>query len=527
MTSAAPERSTHRMRGPLAILALCISFSAPLIPTSTARAAAVPPNVVIFLADDQARGTMAAMPNVMSSIAGPGVAFARAYISDPLCCPSRASILTGLYPTHTGVFTNGGGTDNIQYGGTAAFEANGDSDLTVAKTLHDAGYQTALFGKYLNGYRTYSLTHPDANGYFRPPGWDVWRAFYENNGKYYDYDLLRDDAGSTPSLVHHGHGASKALNDYSTTVLGNDVMSWLKHRDTASPFFAYVAPFAPHGPSGTDFRDRRRFKGLAPFVSPAIGESAAAKADMPTYVRAAHLSPAALATMQRNRILQFRALYGFDRQIGRVMTFLNTIDPRTGAPYIQNTIVIYLSDNGVMWGEHDLTGKAVPYERSTHVPMYLRYDGAPAASGYFPRTTNHGLVANIDIAPTIYDFTGVSPPATLDGASLIDGHDDGVLLAELTQGPGSAPSYCGVVTADGWKYVVYVPQPDSIEAPYEEELYRLGDDPYELNNRAPDTSDRAAQRALTRARAMLQRTQGGHHWCQLPGVPSSWYNAWS
>jgi len=195
-------------------------------------------------------------------------------------------------------------------------------------------------------------------------------------------------------------------------------------------------------------------------------------------------------------------------------------------PYIQNTIVIYLSDNGVMWGEHDLTGKAVPYERSTHVPMYLRYDGAPAASGYFPGTTNHGLVANVDVAPTIYDFTGVSPPAALDGASLIDGHDDGVLIAELTQGPGRAPSYCGVVTADGWKYVVYVPQADTIEAPYEEELYRLGDDPHELNNRAPDTSDRAAQRALARSRTMLQRTQQGHHWCQLPGVPQSWYDAW-
>src|SRR5207342_607982 len=150
----------------------------------TAAAATVPPNVVIFLADDQAMGTMKAMPNVMGRIAAPGVTFARAYISDPLCCPSRASILTGLYPTHTGVFTNGEGTDNTQYGGTAAFEGNGDSDLTVAKTLHDAGYQTALFGKYLNGYRTYSAAHPGADGYFRPPGWDLWRAFYENNGRY-------------------------------------------------------------------------------------------------------------------------------------------------------------------------------------------------------------------------------------------------------------------------------------------------------------------------------------------------------
>src|SRR4029077_151393 len=120
---------------------------------------------------------MRAMPNVLRTIAAPGVRFSRAYISDPLCCPSRASILTGLYPTHTGVFTNGVGAVHRGYGGTAAFEDNGNDDRTIAATLHDAGYQTALFRKYLNGYRRYAQAHADEDGPFVPSGWDVWRAF--------------------------------------------------------------------------------------------------------------------------------------------------------------------------------------------------------------------------------------------------------------------------------------------------------------------------------------------------------------
>jgi N-acetylglucosamine-6-sulfatase len=527
MTPASPARPARR--AVLAIAVLALSLIVPLLgSTSPAAAATVPPNVVIFLSDDQSMGTLRATPNVRNEIATPGVSFSRAYISDPLCCPSRSSILTGLYATHTGVFTNGEGTLNRDHGGTAAFEGNGNDDRTIAKALDDAGYQTALFGKYLNGYRSYSEANPGPTGYFRPDGWDVWRAFYQNNGKYFDYDLLRDDVGTRPRVVHYGSANGPKANDYSTTVLGNMLRFWLHHRDPSAPFFAYVAPYGPHGPSNFDHRDAGKFPKLPPFTSPAIDETHDEKADMPTYVRNRNLTQAQLTNMQRKRRRQFLALSSFDRQVGLVMTYLqDTIDPRTGRPYIENTIVIYLSDNGVMWGEHDLIGKSVPYERATHVPMYLRYDGAPAGSGYIPGSTNRRLVANIDVAPTIYDLTGVAPPVPVDGVDLLRGHDDGVMLASLTQAPNGVPSFCGLITPDGWKYVVYVPQEGVIDEPYEEELYRVRDDPAELDNRAEDPSDAAAMAAEARAKAMLYATSGGRHWCALPGVPQSWYNAWS
>src|SRR5262249_17794520 len=156
---------------------------------------------------------------------------------------------------------------------------------------------------------------------------------------------------------------------------------------------------------------------------------------------------------------------------------------------------------------------------STHVPLFLRDDAAPAGTGYFPGTSTQNLVSNVDVAPTIYQLTGVAPPQPLDGASLLEGHDDGVLLASLAQSPTSAPGYCGVVTPDGWKYVVYVPQPGVIDAPYEQELYQVLDDPFELHDRAQDTADLGAMHAELRAKRLLLATSGGRRWCDLPGVP--------
>ncbi|HTG47590.1 MAG TPA: sulfatase-like hydrolase/transferase [Actinomycetota bacterium] len=534
----APARSRRRRpthdrpirRAALGLAAIAVSVLIPVVRApQPAAAATVAPNVLILLSDDQAMGTLGAMPELMRHVAAPGVTFSRGYISDPLCCPSRASILTGLYATHTGVFTNGEGSMNTQHGGTEAFEDNGNEDRTIATTLQAAGYQTALFGKFLNGYETYSIDHPGPSGpYFRPDGWDVWRAFYGDNGAYLNYDLLRYDVGTEPRLVHYGLQNRKGATDISTTVLGQQLRFWLGHRDASVPFFAYYAPYSPHGPSSYDARDASKFSDLPPFTSPALNESPNAKSDMPTYVRNVNLTALQLKNTQTARIRQFRSLASFDRQIGQVMTYLErTPDPRTGLPAIQSTIVLYLSDNGVMWGEHDLRGKSVPYERSTHVPMFLRDDAAPSSTGYIPGSTSRRLVANIDVAPTIYQLTGVAPPGPLDGVSMLQGHDDGVMLASLAQTPTSAPSFCGVVLPSGWKYVVYVPLAGQIEAPFEDELYRIPDDPAELRNLVDAVDDPAAMAAESRAKALLQATTGGDHWCELPGVPESWYDAWA
>lgn len=138
-----------------------------------------PPNVVLILTDDQRWDTVSEMPTVMSDLAGRGITFERGYVSNPLCCPSRASILTGLYSHSTGVYTN----QARAHGGFAAF----DDRSTIATWLDEAGYRTALIGKYLNGYE----------GPYVPPGWDRWFATYLN-GAYYDY--LRPTTGSRRAL---------------------------------------------------------------------------------------------------------------------------------------------------------------------------------------------------------------------------------------------------------------------------------------------------------------------------------------
>lgn len=128
---------------------------------------AEPPSIVLFLTDDQRADTMRYMPIVRRLIGGHGITFSNAYVPNPVCCPSRTSILTGAYSHTTGVYTN-----QMPSGGFHRFE---DSS-TIATWLHAAGYRTALFGKYLNQYRRTTYT---------PPGWDRWFATYGGQGSYY------------------------------------------------------------------------------------------------------------------------------------------------------------------------------------------------------------------------------------------------------------------------------------------------------------------------------------------------------
>ena len=148
----------------------------------SARALEVRPNIVLILTDDQRADTLRYMPIVRRTLGDHGVTFTDAYVVDPVCCPSRASILTGLYPHTTGVYSN----DPQDYnGGFPAF----DDHSTIATWLHDAGYHTGLFGKYLNGYESDYV----------PPGWDRWFATHET-GDYYDYEVTSDGA-----FVDYGH----------------------------------------------------------------------------------------------------------------------------------------------------------------------------------------------------------------------------------------------------------------------------------------------------------------------------------
>ena len=136
--------------------------------------------------------------------------------------------------------------------------------------------------------------------------------------------------------------------------------------------------------------------------------------------------------------------------------------------------MLLTSDNGEMWGEHDRRGKLVPYERSVRVPMVLMGPGVPIGQ------ESHDLVSNVDVAQTIYDLTPTTGPAN-DGVSMLAGTRTRLLLEAMRLRNDSMPTYCGIVTASGYKYVVYVTDITDPTA-FEDELYDLDKDPHELEN---------------------------------------------
>jgi arylsulfatase A-like enzyme len=479
------------------------------VPVTPARAQEIPPNIVIFLSDDAGFGTLRpdAMPNVWTGLVERGVRFSRFYSPNPTCCPARASLLTGLLSARTQVWTNGEGSSTttdpwIRYGGTAAFHAvDGNERATLAYVLDRQGYETGLFGKYLNGYASYAATRsPDDPAAWRPAGWDSWHVFFGDNGAYDDYVLNVDGM-----LRSYGSDAS----EHSTTVLGRHAVAWLRSIPEGAPFFLLYAPFAPHNPTIADSRDEGRFAGLPDFRSPALNEEDVS--DKPSYI--GRLRTLASWKMSRKRRDTFEAVYSMDRQIGRIM---DAIEERGET---DRTIFLYLSDNGLGWGEHRWRFKLVPYERSSRVPAVMRFDGVlPPGSLYAD------LASIVDVKATVLSLAGMSWSGPSDGIDLFSGRRRWVLLSSMhhpRRDPG-VPSYCGIVTAR-WKYVVHVPQPDGsglVEGPYEEELYDLGRDPYELDNRLRvRTGDR-----VLRARDRLRSRLADQGWCGFPpdSVQPNW-----
>ena len=190
-------------------------------PTS-APGAAVRPNVVVILADDARFDSFVRMPNVERLIAARGVTFTDAFVTTSECCPSRASILCGQYAHTTGVIQNFGPSSYPHF-----YERS-----NLAVWLHDAGYETALVGKYLNDYTVYGKHHV-------PPGWSDWIAMDSvPEEKYYDYTLNENGR-----LVHYGVASS----DYSTDVLAGKAIEFV--RSARAPFFLYFAPITPHLPA--------------------------------------------------------------------------------------------------------------------------------------------------------------------------------------------------------------------------------------------------------------------------------------
>jgi N-acetylglucosamine-6-sulfatase len=412
----------------------------------TGARAATRPNVLLIVTDDQRWDTLWSMPNVASDLVDHGVTFTSAHVVTPLCCPARASILTGQYAHTTGVYGNHNSEPN---GGFNAF----DDSTTIATVLHRQGYRTGLVGKYLNGYAESDADRPPT---YVPPGWDDWRATIYDGGAYYGFTMNENG-------VERTYGAT----DYITDVLGEKAVEFIRAADGTRPWYLEWTPTAPHADAEVEADHAHDFDALAPWRPDSYNE--ADVSDKPAWLQAARpLSLKKQAGLDDFRRRQYGTLASVDDWVGAMVDALASTDQ------LRNTMIVYTSDNGFFWGEHRLSGKNLPYEEATRVPYVLRYDPLGGA-----RTTP-ALATNLDLAPTFASLAGTSMPAA-DGKSLLPFLRGDVrvlrsshLLEQQAVPSQGLPAWCQMAHAN-YRFIHY--------STGEEEYYNLATDPLQLVNR--------------------------------------------
>jgi arylsulfatase A-like enzyme len=412
------------------------------------------PSFIVILTDDQRHDEIEHMPAVVQRLAGEGVTFDNAFVTTPLCCPSRASVLTAVYAHKHGIKL---------LGGAPIFDARS----TLATWLHGAGYRTALIGKYMNDNAKLAPRIP--------AGWDTWITFADEPRSflkaalYYDYRLNENGV-----MTRRGH----APEDYSTDVLRNLAVRFVRE-SAGQPFLLLFTPFAPHLPAIPAARHGGRLADVALPSAPSFQE--ADTGDKPAYVAIARRLAARTvrgqprdqaAEIRAMRVAALESLLAVDEAVAAL---LDTLEELGRA---DDTVVIYTADNGVMWGEHWLLGKSVPYEEAIRVPLIIRYPRLIQGL----RRDGH-LVLNLDLAPTVAELAGVAVPERVDGRSLVP-----LLRAADTNGAvpwrsdfliesfSTVPAPHRAVRSDRWKYVRNESDP-----PFEE-LYDLTRDPHEMEN---------------------------------------------
>ena len=435
----------HRLLKTISFISVIVLSTAGLRQVAFAQSG--PPNIIFITTDDQRWDTMQYMPITQKLLQAKGVTFENYFITQSICCPSRSTFLTGLNSHHHGIWSN--------TGGGALFAKLGEDKSTVGTWLSAAGYRTALIGKYLNDWEG-SVPWP-----YRPPGWSVWQA----HGIVGDpYVRIEDDGDSVYYLP--------GLQDSSLSIATRAV-DFIIQTPAAQPLFLYFATSAPHLPAPAPTQDDAVFSKMPAWNPPSFNERDTS--DKPAAISNLPLLTAAqIAQIQLDRKDQIGSLQGVDRAVGRF------IDALTVAGRINNTVIIYTSDNGLMWGEHRLQGKNQAYEEAIRVPLII------AAPGVAPRVETK-LISNVDIAPTIADYAGVAPDLTPDGMSLKP-------LINNTSFPWRDAVFLELVDVHGLRTA------DHLYTEWrtgETELYDLTTDPFELKNIAGDPAQQALITALS------------------------------
>lgn len=385
--------------------------------SSTAR-----PNIIAIIADDLDVKTLNLalknkfMPNLQKYIISKGSSFTRFFVTNSLCCPSRATFLTGQYSHNHGVYTN----ESTSHGAIGAF----NDSSTIATWLHAAGYRTGYVGKYLNGYGDSDLNNDgvinDIDKKYVPPGWDDWQVLVDpTTYKVYNYTI-----NDNRNLVSYGSDPSA----YQTDVLASrsaDFITESHSLNGAAPFFLVVTPLAPHlevDPltfvNGQQYSDLWRWT-----IRPAPRHVGTVDEKLPysPSFNEDDVSDKPLELQQNRPLLALSDIVAVQSQFKDRLTSLRAVDDLIGtivATLIENgeldtTVLMFTSDNGFMYGEHRLSEKLYPYEESIRVPLYV------ASPGFSPVQEIAMFVANNDLAPSIAEFANVTPGVAVDGTSFV------------------------------------------------------------------------------------------------------------
>ena len=504
--------SPQTLRRLISTLALaCALFGGSALAPAGAGAA---PNVVVIQTDDMTRSDLyasytdpltgvpyAVMPNTLGLIAAQGISFSRYYVSNPLCCPSRATMLGGKYSHNNGVLTN-----FFPSGGFYKF----DHQNALPVWLKNVGYRTSHVGKFMNEYGNNDQTEV-------PRGWDDWHTVIGDARLFYGYKTNDNGTVSESHGVYDENSGTYTETDtagcpdnppllgecnYLTDQITQDAQNAI-NTSGGGPFYLQVDYTTPHGdivtPGGPEPAPRHAGS-LAGVRAPRVpGYNEFDMSDKPAFVRSnPRLGFGKIDYIDRRFQSRLEALRSVDDGVGRIVNELAS----SGA--LANTYVIFMSDNGFFQGEHRFdSAKFLPYESSNHMPFLIR------GPGILPGTRSGELVGNVDFAPTILGFTGARATTSLDGRSmqrfiqdpakrtkrpiLLEGFtgvgEPGVALrGRATASIKASPRDYEGLRLGRYKYIQY--------RSGAKELYDFKRDPYETHSRHLDPRYRDVKRFL-------------------------------
>jgi N-acetylglucosamine-6-sulfatase len=363
------------------------------------RAAAHKPNVVFILTDDLSWNLMNSRfaPHILA-LEKQGETFSRYFVADSLCCPSRSSIFTGLFPHDTKVIANVGAD-----GGFQKFQSERLYRRTFAVAIRPRGYRTAMMGKYLNGYGRPTMTPSTAP---IAPGWSDWRVA-SNGYPEFNYFLNENGAIRFYGGPTGGCGVTGTPDNYGVDVLGSRARSFI-NVTRRKPFVLEVATFAPHAPYIPAPRNACDFPGLTEPRDPSFNT---ASINPPAWLaRRQHdpLTADQIATIDRSYRMRAQSVEAVD-------TLLADVQATLARDHLsQNTYIVFSSDNGYHMGQHRLArGKQTAFDTDIHVPLIIAGPGVPKG-----RVVNR-VTQNVDLYPTFVQLASGSPYGTVDGHSLL------------------------------------------------------------------------------------------------------------